>query len=241
MKKVKKLTALLIAVLTLGLISLSALAAEGDYGSSAVEEGSTYTLEQMLTYAIQDEYLASSEYSKIIEAFGAQNPYSNIIKAEANHIAALTTLFEAYKLALPENNADDYTTVPASLLEAAKTGVTAEVNNIAMYEAFLKQELPDDVKAVFTSLMRASQSHLKAFQRSVDRLEGNLPTGGNTAAQGRGSVARGNVNGNGTVNPGSGTCDGSGVCGLTPQTGGRGNSGATGGRGAQQRNMDGTC
>ena len=40
--------------LTLPVIGLAA----EEYGAAAVTEGGTYTLEQMLTYAIQDEYLA---------------------------------------------------------------------------------------------------------------------------------------------------------------------------------------
>jgi hypothetical protein len=34
--------------------------------------------------------------------------------------------------------------IPASLLEAAETGVQAEINNIAMYEKFLTYSLPQD-------------------------------------------------------------------------------------------------
>jgi hypothetical protein len=227
MKKLKRFSALLMAVLTLGLISLSALAA-GDYGSTAVEEGKTYTLEQMLTYAIEDEYLAYSQYSKIINEFGAQRPFTNILRAEENHINAVKALFEAYGFAVPEYKADEYTTVPASLLEAAKLGVTEETENIAMYEGFLKQELPEDVKAVFNYLIKASQNHLRAFQRSVDRLEGNV-TGNSSGGRGRAGLAQG-----------SGSCDGSGTCQLTPQSGSRGNSGA-GGRGGQQRAVCGSC
>jgi hypothetical protein len=39
-----------------------------------------------------------------------------------------------------------------------------------MYEAFLKQqELPEDVRSVFTALKRASENHLQAFQRNADK------------------------------------------------------------------------
>ena len=54
-----------------------------------------------------------------------------------------------------------------SLTEAYQAGVNAEVNNIAMYETFLAQELPDNVRAVFESLMRASENHLRAFQNRL--------------------------------------------------------------------------
>ena len=36
--------------------------AEGDYGAQGAKEVENYTLEDMLIYAIQDEYLARAEY-----------------------------------------------------------------------------------------------------------------------------------------------------------------------------------
>ena len=47
----------------------------------------------------------------------------------------------------------------------------AEINNIAMYEAFLAQgDVPEDVQAVFNFFIRASQSHLNAFSRGAERF-----------------------------------------------------------------------
>lgn len=183
MKKIKRLTAAVFAVMLAGAVSVTALAADTSFGSAAVEPDETYTLAQMLTYAIQDEYLAYAEYDKIIDAYGAQRPFINIIKAEETHISALEPLFTEYGVTLPENTAADYAAVPATLAEAYQAGVDAEISNIAMYETFLKQDLPDDVKAVFTALKNASESHLAAFERGVARSDGTLGTG--TGAQGR--------------------------------------------------------
>jgi hypothetical protein len=143
----------------------------------------------MLTYAIQDEYLAYAEYDKIIDAYGAQRPFINIIKAEEPHISALEPLFTEYGVTLPENTAADYAAVPATLAEAYQAGVDAEISNTAMYETFLEQDgLPDDVRAVFTALKNASENHLAAFQRSVDRSDGALGAG--AGAQNRQSRGR---------------------------------------------------
>ncbi|GAU76812.1 hypothetical protein [Fusibacter sp. 3D3] len=38
-----------------------------------------------------------------------------------------------------------------------------------MYEAFLKEDLPSDVKAVIGSLGNASENHLSAFNNQVER------------------------------------------------------------------------
>lgn len=171
MKTTKKLLAIVTTVMMISGLSITALAADSSFGSAAVEENRTYTLSEMLTYAIQDEYLAHAEYEKIIDFFGTQKAFTNIITAEQVHISALTFLFAEYGVALPENIADEYTVVPVSLLDAYKAGLDAEIKNIAMYEAFLKQDLPDDVRTVFTALKNASENHLAAFEKGVTRLE----------------------------------------------------------------------
>ena len=57
--------------------------------------------------------------------------------------------------------------------------MTAEVKNIAMYEKFLDQDLPDDIRLVFANLMQASEKHLAAFERLDERvgLGGTAGTG----------------------------------------------------------------
>ena len=59
--------------------------------------------------------------------------------------------------------------MPSTLAESFETGVAAEINNIAMYEKFLLQELPQEVRDVFERLMNASKNHLKAFERGLER------------------------------------------------------------------------
>lgn len=145
------------------------LSLEGN-GSNAALIDADLSIIDMLTYAVQDEYLAHAEYAKIIAIYGDQNPYSNIIEAETTHIAALASVFETYDLTFPEDNAVSYLVIPTSLLEAAQTGVQAEISNIAMYDLFLTYELPDDIRAVFTSLRNASESHLASFEKQVDKL-----------------------------------------------------------------------
>ena len=81
------------------------------------------------------------------------------------HIAELKALYEVYGYDLPEDNASEYAVLPDSIDEALAIGVTAEENNIAMYEMFLKQDLPEDIKAVFIELRDASENHLAAFQK----------------------------------------------------------------------------
>lgn len=140
------------------------------YGSKGALADIGLTLADMLAYAAQDEYLAHNEYVKIIEKFGNQNPYSNIVKAEQTHLSTLKDIYVTYGMTFPQDTSSEHLVIPSSLLEAAKTGVQAEIDNIAMYKKFLTYELPDDVRATFESLKAASESHLDAFQRQVDKL-----------------------------------------------------------------------
>jgi hypothetical protein len=144
--------------------------APGTFGAEGAAADQELTLEDMLNYAIQDEYLAHAEYQYIIDTFGTQNPFSNIIKAEETHISMLQPLFEQYNTSIPEDLAGEYLILPASVSEALQTGVTAEINNIAMYDTFLAQDLPDDIRLVFEDLMAASEKHLEAFQKPRGRV-----------------------------------------------------------------------
>lgn len=137
---------------------------DSDVEALAVTDDIEYSLEEMLNYAIQDEYLAKAEYELIISEFGQVKPFTNIVNAEQTHIDLLVPLFETYGFVLPENNAADSVVLPESITSALATGVEAEQVNIAMYQVFLGQDnLPDDVRAAFEYLVKASQHHLAAF------------------------------------------------------------------------------
>jgi len=141
-------------------------AEEVAYGSSGTVNESTFALEEMLTYAIQDEYLAKAEYQAIMTQFETTRPYSNIMLAEDVHIQELLPLFAAYSIEVPVNDAAAKVVLPETLQETYSIGVQAEINNIAMYDKFLAQELPDDVRDVFEQLKAASEKHLAAFERA---------------------------------------------------------------------------
>lgn len=134
------------------------------YGNKGALADENLTEEDMLRYAIEDEYAARSEYAAVIEKFGEVNPFANIAVAEQNHIDALKILYGYRNMEVPADNSASHAVVPATLVEAKSIGAEAEVNNIAMYEKFLSQNLPDDMKRVFTSLKEASEQHLEAFR-----------------------------------------------------------------------------
>lgn len=137
------------------------------YGSAGALADQDLSLSDMLTYAISDEYVAHAEYALIMEEFGNVRPFANIIKAEQTHIDALLPLFAELGIAAPANDGAAHTLAASSLTEAFQAGVNAEVTNIAMYDLFLEQPLPAKVRAVFESLLRASENHLRAFQNRL--------------------------------------------------------------------------
>lgn len=178
MKKSTIIKSLVIAFSAIALvttISLSSIKADSlydEFGETIeVTEGQVYTLEEMLNYAIQSEYLALAEYEAIIDNLGAVRPFTNIIKAESVHIQALVTLFETFGYEIPENNASEQVVIPETISQAIATAIESEETTISTYQLFLSQEdLPEDVRDTFEYLLTASENHLTAFQK--DRTYG---------------------------------------------------------------------
>jgi len=137
------------------------------FGAQGAKNDDTLTVEEMLKYAIEDEYLARGEYEIIMDKFGEEKPFVNIIKAEEKHIEQLTALFTKNNYVLPEDISKDYVMVPESLTESYKAGVTAEIENIEMYERFLKEPISEDVRDVFVALRDGSKSHLSSFEKQL--------------------------------------------------------------------------
>lgn len=159
-----KLLASTLVVLLLAATFLPALA-------EAPDATKTYTVEEMIAWAMQDEVDAEAAYQSILQKFGQElRPFSAIVKAERNHQSLLMPFMEKYGLAMPEPAAF---TAPETFQEALLAGVEAEENNIAMYEKFLAQgDVPGDIALVFERLLSASKNHLEAFTRGATRNGG---------------------------------------------------------------------
>lgn len=136
-------------------------------GAAAAETDQNLTVEDMLRYAIQDEYIARATYQAVLKKSASVKPFASIVQAESTHIDLLKPLFQSRNLQVPADHAMGTIDAPPTFQEALNTGVQAEVENIAMYERFLNQPgLPDDVRDVFNKLKNASTNHLDAFQRA---------------------------------------------------------------------------
>jgi hypothetical protein len=140
------------------------------YGSKSAALKTTWTSEEMLQFAMEDEYMARAEYKYVIAAFGSQNPFTNIVASEETHINSLKGLYDSRKMTVPADNSGQYLVKPGNIKDSLALGVEAEIANINMYKNFLNApNLPDDVKIVFTQLKAGSENHLNAFQNGLNR------------------------------------------------------------------------
>ena len=128
---------------------------------------------RMILEALNDEYKARAFYRLVIRRFGPIQPFVNIVEAEDTHARALEGLCARYGIPLPADDWDRALQPPASVLEACQAGVEGEIENIAMYDRFLKDTNIPDIRALFQRLQaRSRDAHLPAFQRCMARSEG---------------------------------------------------------------------
>ena len=140
---------------------------QGNAGSSlyAYSSGPLSSAEQdALVRAMQEEQTAQALYRAVIDQFGATLPFSTIVQAEAQHLAALTNLAQKYGVSLPEPVEIGPTSF-ASLSAACQAGVDAEIADAALYDELSPLVSHADILRVFANLQRASlNSHLPAFE-----------------------------------------------------------------------------
>jgi hypothetical protein len=131
---------------------------------SAFPAEKAYTLAEMLTYAIKDEYAAKALYSSATIIDSSNEPFKRLLQEENGLIDQLTKLLKDNGVAMPDLTAVLKTQPITSLKEVYQAGIEAEKISIEMYRAFLtKDNLPDGVRYVFQLLLGASQNHLDAL------------------------------------------------------------------------------
>jgi hypothetical protein len=125
---------------------------------------------QALRIALYDEYAARAYYAAVVEAFGPQPPFVNIVQSEARHIEALSRLCARHGVPRPLDPFPAETTISPSWRVNLERGVAGEIANIRLYTYLLGYVAEPDVRQVFENLMAASRdNHLPAFQRALDK------------------------------------------------------------------------
>jgi|GEM_PF-457957 len=140
------------------------LAEDADYPVATLDEKTV----GYLNLALADERKALATYQATIAKFGSVKPFINIARAEEQHISMLLALFDKYGVVIPQDTTK-VGALPATLQEVCQVGVTAEIDNDALYQRMIPELQQEDIKTVFTSLARASKEmHLPAFERCAN-------------------------------------------------------------------------
>lgn len=136
------------------------------------------TAEQAILAAYDDECRAEQTYAAIMAEFGERNPFKNIRQAEIRHREMLLPHFKTYQLTVPANpyarkereTEDAWQSrlgVPKTFKEALAAGIQAEKDNVKLYDAIFRIDLPQELEDTFEHLRWASQErHLPAFERA---------------------------------------------------------------------------
>ena len=104
----------------------------------------------------------------ILNLVGTSEPSIDCSVKLLHQRAALANQFDAINgIDIPKDDSSEYVKLPNSIDEAYRLGVEAEIENIAMYERFLQQELTVDARRAFEALKNASENHLRAFRKFV--------------------------------------------------------------------------
>jgi hypothetical protein len=118
-----------------------------------------------LQKAILEEYDALNLYQSAIAQLGNVYPFSQIVKAEQQHVNALVRQADKYGVSVPANPGLATTPTFASLSAACQAGVDAEIADAALYDTLKPVVTHTDILQVFNNLQSASlNSHLPAFE-----------------------------------------------------------------------------
>jgi len=154
------------------ILAATALALPLGASAAALEKPAQDALQR----ALEDEYHAEAFYEAVMAKFGEVRPFVNIIEAERRHASMLADVMKTYGLDVPKNtqigSAEMKAAVPATLGDACRMGVDAEIANRDLYQKALLPAAVGhaDIRAVFERLSAASDNnHLPAFQRCAAR------------------------------------------------------------------------
>ncbi len=185
----------LVAVISFAAVAVGATSNDStSSASSAVAiEASASSLTDVevegIMFMREEEKLAYDVYMTFADLYG-QPIFSNIASAEAQHMAAVLGLMEAYDLDDPVDDSpigvfvnDDLQALydgliadgSVDLAAALEVGAVIEEVDILDLERFLDDTINPDIVQVYDNLLRGSENHLRAFvsqleAASIDRV-----------------------------------------------------------------------
>lgn len=154
---------------------------QSNQSDSATPNGSrTSSTEERLIYLIEEEKMAHDVYMVMYQKYGA-NVFGNILESENTHQSRVLTLLQARNLPDPRSNElgvfankelqNLYNQLieqgNRSATEAYKAGIIIEEKDIADISAQLATATDQDIIETLEALRRASENHLRAFNRQL--------------------------------------------------------------------------
>lgn len=123
-----------------------------------------------LQAALEDERHTEAFYQAVMDRHGAVRPFVHVIEAERRHQSALLAHFERLGIPVPANPwVSQKIAVPSTLDECYRKAAQAEVENVALYDHWLKVIQDPSLRETFERLRWASQErHLPAFRRHFE-------------------------------------------------------------------------
>ena len=221
------------ALLGFGIAASAQASQVGPFGIAATTTAVATSVDANVAAALQynreEERLARDVYAALAAKYDNAGPFSMITRSEQQHYDAVGTLLERYGVSDPAagREAGDYADPTLqklyddlmaqgnqSLDAAYDVGIAIEKQDIADLDRELAGSLPDDVRAVLTTLRAGSERHLTAYTNAANgvvtgggygagtmgRWSDSSTTGGTGRMGGMGYGARG------AGAPGDGTC-----------------------------------
>jgi hypothetical protein len=154
-----------------------------------------------LQYMREEEKLAQDVYARLGAACGAR-VFTNITRSEAKHTATVKVFLDAFGIADPaagrtagSYESDELQALYAQLVgqgaasfkDAVNVGIAVEKRDIADLQARIAATDRADLRAMYGNLLRASQNHLRAFQRQLSMAAGAGRSGGHGQGHGGGN------------------------------------------------------
>ncbi len=137
--------------------------------------------EEGLLFMAEEEKLAGDVYSALNEVWNLR-VFDNIGRAEQTHQAAVEMLLERYSLAVPANQAGEFSNESLQSLyndllsrgglsveEALRVGAAIEEMDILDLQERMAQTDKEDILLVYSNLKRGSENHLRAFVNNLER------------------------------------------------------------------------
>lgn len=152
--------------------------------SDTLENEANAELSMGISYLREEEKLARDVYLFLYEKFPLR-PFANISKSEQTHMDAMKYLIDLYELDDPAANKAEGEFTNSELqelydelitkgslneVEALKVGAyIEEVDILDLMEQLELTEGHDEMNRIYSNLCRASENHLRAFVRVLDR------------------------------------------------------------------------